>query len=1189
MAVVSPKRNCWLLDSAADMHVCNQRSLFATYFERCTPMAGALSAGVSPGYGTVRLALRLKNGSSGRSLKLENVYYIPQCPASLVSLSTITKKGDIWWDQKRELLYLGKTRQEIGHVLPWKKSFVLRTQDIPDDDLAVHLTQMVNSDVFQWPKEEFEWVLHTTKKPESLKLWHTRLAHLNFPTLRAYLKSLSINFIDDVNDTYLCDSCALAKATKSYNRHAQTRAVRQWQYTHTDLVGPIVPAAFLGERYFFTFTDDCTRMTETYTGKTKDEWFNHMKAYHNRARTVSGIDRPMDRIRSDFGTELRSDRVDKWFTEMGIVYEPSAPYSQEENGVSERCGRTLLTSARATILGGGLPDDLWAEIILAMTYIKNIRPTNALKGISPYEAAENKTPNLDNLRTLGSTVYVFLHEGQRALESTKFKPRAKKGKLVGYDGSTIYRVYIQDDQAIVRIKDLRIVEDADPKNATAIQTYEGIMVSGKQGRLADQVSLPEPESTHISKAPVSATIPGKPKISSGRTHPDKLPEDVPIKTASGRTSRPPNRLHETQVNENTDRPNQVKRRRGRPRKDESTAPAVLIAQLSELLTIEDWSEGRESANVLYAEDFESTYEVEPNTMEVNDPLVLLSCEIAKLGATSLEDLVTMLNLEKTEPETYKAAIESANAYEWSEGMDDEIKQLDKNNTWDIVPIEEMPEGHRALSGKWVFKIKRGARNEVVRFKARWVVKGFMQQYGVNYDQTFAAVVKPMAFRALFAIAAYYDLDADQLDVKTAFLYGDIDTLIFVKVPDGYDKWSGKRVCRLNKALYGLKQSPRLWYEKLSNFLLSKLGLKKTNADHSIFVTEQGINGPIVSTWVDDINVFGQKGANHVSKVKQELSKAFEMVDMGEVHYYLGLTIERDRAKRTIKITQQAYIEKILAKFGMENASGSPVPMKEEKLLPNSKQATEQDIKTYGAKVGSIMFSMIETRPDIAYATGTVSRYSKNPGTQHKNAVQDIFRYLAKSTTRGITYGGQSELQLTGYSDSDWGGNTDGRKSISGYVFMINGGPVSWQSKRQNTVALSSTESEYVALTSAAKEATWYRLLLTELGILQPEDQHAEIRVSEDNKGAEAVTQDNNNSAIMVYGDNQSAIALANNPVYHARTKHIDIQHHYIRDEVSAGRIQLRYIPSGEMVADGLTKPLPRIKFNRFLRQLNMEN
>ena len=277
-----------------------------------------------------------------------------------------------------------------------------------------------------------------------------------------------------------------------------------------------------------------------------------------------------------------------------------------------------------------------------------------------------------------------------------------------------------------------------------------------------------------------------------------------------------------------------------------------------------------------------------------------------------------------------------------------------------------------------------------------------------------------------------------------------------------------------------------------------------------------------------------------------------MVDMGPVSFYLGLKVDWNREEKTIKLSQPAYIEKVLRKSFLDQANPTNTPMKKStQLLPNNEEtATVAEREKYQEMTGYLMFSMVETRPEIAFAIPVASRYAKNPSHLHIEAVKTILKYLKGSKNQGIVYGGGT-LDIKGYSDSDWARDKESRKSTSGYIFMLNGGPVSWCSKRQATVALSSFEAEYIALTLAAKEATWLRLLLIELGLLEANDQHAEINVRHENTGVKALKKDlaepalSQNNAVSLKGDNQESIALAHNPVFHTQTKHIDIQHHYI--------------------------------------------
>lgn len=351
----------------------------ANYVERPTRIGGSTSEGISPGRGKVRLRLAVSRESEreGVTLTLNNVYYLPSSPSNLVSLAVLND-NKIYLDNENETLYDSNTKEILASTQRWRKSFLLKLLNL--SDAAVHLTR-ADEGTYQGPH------VHQTVSTVStltlpLTTWHKRLGHLNLVALRNYLNELGILFVDNGKD-HMCDSCQRAKATKIYNREPQERSQHPYQFIHTDLGGPITPIGFSGERYLFTFTDDCTRHTETYTGTKKSDWLQCLKAFHNLAKTRTKSSRPTERTRSDYGSELQSKKVDQLLAQEGIILEPSAPYSQEQNGVSERVGRTLMDMARASIIEGGIDDTFWPEVILAMTYIKNIGPTTALNGLGP--------------------------------------------------------------------------------------------------------------------------------------------------------------------------------------------------------------------------------------------------------------------------------------------------------------------------------------------------------------------------------------------------------------------------------------------------------------------------------------------------------------------------------------------------------------------------------------------------------------------------------------------------------------------------------------------------------------------------------------------------------------------------------------------------------------------------------------
>jgi len=531
---------------------------------------------------------------------------------------------------------------------------------------------------------------------------------------------------------------------------------------------------------------------------------------------------------------------------------------------------------------------------------------------------------------------------------------------------------------------------------------------------------------------------------------------------------------------------------------------------------------------------------------------------AHLAYSSIEATFALLTAhavtEPYEPASYKQAMLHQHKTDWFKATQEEFQSLLDNQTWNLVDI---PLGAKIRGARWVFKYKRGLNGEVIRYKARWVVKGYEQQFGVDYAETFASVVKPMSYKALFAIAASLDLEIEQMDVKTAFLYGLLNEDVYVHQAEGFEDGSN-RVYKLNKALYGLKQAPRVWYHTLSTFLCAQ-GFHAIDADSSVFS-----NGLLfVAVYVDDLLIVGPK-MKEINNLKTALTTKFSMTNLGPVAYYLGMSVTRDRGNRILRLNQRSYLEEAIRAANMWDKPAQLTPMSTERLEPAPDGYISNFTTEYQTYVGTLMYSMLGTRPDIAYSVACVSRYASNPTPAHMQAVKRIFSYLKGSLDLELTYRGDL-ADLVGYSDSDWGGDPSTFRSTSGFVFNIGSGAISWSSKRQPTVALSTVEAEYGAQTQASKEAIWLRQLLRNL-----------------------IPQESTPYATIIYCDNQGAIALAKDPKYHPRTKHIGIQHHWIRERIQEEEIELEYISTNRQVADGLTKPLPKHAFYLFRSALGLE-
>ena len=524
-----------------------------------------------------------------------------------------------------------------------------------------------------------------------------------------------------------------------------------------------------------------------------------------------------------------------------------------------------------------------------------------------------------------------------------------------------------------------------------------------------------------------------------------------------------------------------------------------------------------------------------------------------------------LDLLYKEPQSYKEAIASPHAEQWRNGMDKEIASLKENNTWTLVPA---PRNSAVIPCRWQYKAKRDKEGNVVIFKARFVAKGFKQQHGIDYTETFAPVVRYDSLRSILALAASRDLHLLQIDVQTAFLYGEIDQELFIHQPEEYvTEDSENYVCRLNKGLYGLKQSSRLWNKKIHRSLVNLL-FTQSEADPCVYTRLSGGDIMILAIWVDDgLFAFSDKSAGQ--SVIDHLREEYKM-KAGPAEHFVGLNINRDRPNKTLHLSSPSYIEKVLAKFNMTECN--PVRIPAEPSLRLSRDMEPADVETtakmrsipYRQVIGSLMYAAITFRPDITYAVNQLARFCENPGESHWSAAKKVLKYLASTRRFGLQFTGAGiDIDtLSAFSDADYAGDTDTRRSTSGFVFMFNQGAITWSSRRQNCVALSTMESEYIAASDSSREAVWLRRLTAQIGAVQK-------------------------SPTNLYCDNKSAIAITHNPEHHSRSKHIDVKYHFLRDQQSNGTINISHISSESQLADIFTKPLSSNRFCILRSQLGV--
>lgn len=503
----------------------------------------------------------------------------------------------------------------------------------------------------------------------------------------------------------------------------------------------------------------------------------------------------------------------------------------------------------------------------------------------------------------------------------------------------------------------------------------------------------------------------------------------------------------------------------------------------------------------------------------------------------------------SDPTTVCEALASPAKPKWQAAMNKELESLRENDVWELT---ELPAGARAVGCKWVFKRKLGVDGSVERYKARLVAQGYTQKHGLDYDETFSPVVRSESVRALIAAAAASNMLLHQMDIVTAFLNGTLDEEVYMKQPDGYVTTGQEHlVCKLKKSLYGLKQSSRCWNGTLHNHLI-QIGFSQSVNDPCVYTCDDG--SAILAVYVDDILV-AAKNMRRMNEVKQAIAERFVVKDLGALKHFLGMSIIQK--PDAVWLGQSAYTKRVLDRYNMSEAKPAMTPVDTSVKLTKSDDNDEPvNQELYQSAVGSLLFLSMWTRPDITYAVGNVAKFCAKPSKKHWEAVKRIMRYLKGTINLGLQYEKGNSEECIGYSDADWAGDVQDRKSTSGYMFQMSGTAVSWRSKKQSCVALSTAEAEYMALASAAQEAVWLKQLVEELT----------------SKSAKP---------IVVHEDNQAAIKMTKNPQFHGRAKHIAIKYHFIREQVERGTVKLEYCPTEDMLADILTKGLTRDKFCKF--------
>jgi transposase InsO family protein len=938
----------------------------------------------------------------------------------------------------------------------------------------------------------------------SVEKWHERLCHFSTGLIKnmASKGSAAGMTIDDAKASKApgssCKVCALTRKTNApFPKESQHRERAPGRTLHVDLCGPMEVESIQGMKYVMPVTDDYCRFTVAYFMAKKSDAIGHLMNAVSYFEAKTG--NKVVNIRADNGGEFTSNDAKTRFSQHGIELLTSVPYSPQQNGVAERKNRTLVESTRAMLRTASLPKDYWQYAMAAAVHITNRLPSRANDGRSPYELWTGTVPDISHLRVFGCQAYALVPKQKRQ----KLDDKATASIFLGYPSSQ--KGHIMQDMQTKRIFVSRAI------------TFDEWRFPGKNmdGKTDDE----EEEKQSV---PDWYELPIKDLRTQDQR--DVADED------QGEPDQEPDEAASAQHDDDDD--------------DEVVASSNAADDPVTSDAIDDLAPAarRVTWSDLGARSLPARQ---------RKPIERLMDQQEDFRRQGWQDAALMV--QDREPETAEEALKDR---EWRQAMQQEFDSLIENKTWNLVPL---PPGRRPITGRWCFKLKCDENGVVVKKKARYVARGFSQKKGIDFEETYAPVISFPSIRILLSLSAELDLELMQMDVDTAYLYGNLKEELYMEQPEGFER-KGKNgeqlVCLLKKSIYGLKQAGRCWWKTLDAYL-KEVGFQPTTTEPCLYIKTSNDKKIYIGVYVDDL-IVAAPSRRDATAIEDQLKSRYSMKPSQPLTFILGVRVTRERARRRLHLSQDAYAKAVLQRFGMEESKAMNTPAEATQSKCDAASVPEASYP-YREAVGCLMYLATCTRPDIAYAVSYISRSTTSPTRQDVIGLKRILRYIQGTLKTGISLGG-SDLTMTAFADADYATDTESRRSISGNVIMFGGGPVLWSSRRQGCVTLSTVEAEYVALCSVTQEIVWMRELLRELGAAQ-------------------------RKPTIVYEDNQGAISLARGSQIGRRTKHIDVRYHFVREQFEAGAIELEHCSTQDMIADILTKPLGATAFARLRDRL----
>jgi hypothetical protein len=1123
-------RNSFILDSGATVHVCNTRDRFYNFVPASEDDLLYAGNTVIPieGFGSVDVTVQTPSGP--KLIELQHTALVTSFHTSVVSLKRIVSKR-VYWDMEHHRLT--KEGETFCTVQTHHDQWVLEFN--PSADLSAFAA---------WSAQPRPIV------GASPLIWHLRLGHPNADIVNHLPESVIDVKTEKAPTKIECETCSVSKAQAVISRRPAIQPSAPYEQVAFDLVQ--MTNGHNDDWMFLHLLCLRTQMNHVYTltNKRQTTLVNILKEF--TAFVQTRYDCTVRRLRTD-GEKSLGDDFTNWVKAKGLTFEPSAPYTPEQNGAAERSGGVIIQRARAMRVHARLPEELWPEIVTAAAYILNRTPNRQLNWKTPLETLQEaaKIPNphssIAHLRVYGARAYPLI---RKIPKTEKLKPRAHIGYLVGYDSTNIFRIWIPSKKKVIRTRDVTFNETLfyDPGTPDisellqleAEQIIEVVNLATSQP-LVDALDIDTDSDSEIELSSGSCTT-----IEGSQSHQtEKIQEESNVINTHDNTHLPTPSDTDSIISDASE---------GTPMGDQSGIPSTET-------THSDRKPGHKNSEI---------------SSDISENLIITTQRTRKLPRRYAY-LTTLQKPEKLQ--AYLAAFASGLARphrnqlppeprSWRElqrhpyrdgfraAAEKEYRDLERHQTFCLVPNSP---GRKLLPLIWTFVYKFDTDGYLVKYKARLCARGDLQE--PSHLNTYATTLATRVFRTLMAIMAAFDLEARHYDVVNAFTNSTLDETVYCHCPEGY-KTEGSSLLLL-KALYGLRRSPILWLKEFSRSL-REMGLQEVPGEPCLFVNKW----LIIFFYVDDIVVLGRKEhLAHFDEFEKKLRARYEIRALGELTWFLGIRLLRDREAHKVWLCQDSYIDKIVTRFHLEHHKLASTPLPLDDLLPYEGEATPQEIHAYQERVGSINFPAVVTRPDIAFTASLLSTFLCNPSPAHLAAADRAITYLNRTKTYAIEYSappGSEQEVFFGASDAAFADDSQTRKSTGGFLYKLFGGPTDWHSGKQKTVTTSSTEAELLALSRAAKETIWWRRLFNQISF---------------NPGHE----------LTVHCDNQQTIRLLTQEAQKLDTKlrHIDIHQHWLRQEVQARRLRIKWIPTSDMPADGFTKALSRQRHERFIKQLNL--